>query len=225
MITSKKRARSGRLSAFAMSAMMLGGCSILTPVSAPAPSLYSFDSATSLPFIHSRPLSGNNIKAPTLVISVPRAAAGFDSHRMAYMRHPHQLEYFRQSEWIAVPGAMLSPLIVAALERSGQFGAVVQAPTSTVGQLRLDVEIIRLQQEFFSIPSQVHVSLRAHLLDATTRQVIAWREFDVLIASASEDPYGGVIATNRAISVLMQELTDFCTQAVTDQSLHLHPIR
>jgi cholesterol transport system auxiliary component len=157
------------------------------------------------------------MRAPTLVIGIPRAAPGFDSRQMAYVRQSHQLEYFRQSEWVAAPAAMLSPIISAALERSGQFSAVIHAPTSIVGQLRLDVEIVRLQQEFFKVPSQVHFTLRAHLLDASTRQVIAWHEFDASVASASEDPYGGVVATNTVIRRVMKELSDFCVQAMHDQ--------
>jgi cholesterol transport system auxiliary component len=106
----------------------------------------------------------------------------------------------------------LAPLIVAALERSGQFSAVVQSPTSAVGQLRLDVEIVRLQQEFLSLPSCAHFTIRAHLIDTATRQVVAWREFDAIVPSSSEDPYGGVVAANRAVRTVIEELADFCGQ-------------
>ncbi|MES2046855.1 MAG: ABC-type transport auxiliary lipoprotein family protein [Pseudomonadota bacterium] len=203
-------------------ALMLCGCSLLTPAKSPPPIRYSFesasfDSAASAIAVQSIPSANEKIHAPTLVIGSPRAAPGFDSHQMAYIRLSHRLEYFRQSEWIAAPASMLAPIIAAALERSGQFSAVVHAPTSIVGQLRLDVEIVRLQQEFFKLPSQVHFTLRAHLLDASTRQVIAWHEFDSLVAAASEDPYGGVIATNTVIRNVMKELADFCVLAVNEQ--------
>ena len=105
---------------------------------------------------------------------------------------------------------MISPLIVAALERSGQFSAVIQAPTSATGQLRLDVEIVRLQHEFLSLPSQVRFTLRAHLIDTATRQVVAWREFEAMVPSSSEDPYGGVLAANRAAAKVIAELAAFC---------------
>lgn len=150
---------------------------------------------------------------PSLVVNVPRAAAGFDNHQIAYVRQAHKLEYFRQSEWVEAPAAMLAPMIVGALERGGKFNAVVRSPTSITGQLRLDLEIVRLQQEFYTVPSQVHFTLRAHLLDATTRKVIAWREFDTLVASPSEDPYGGVLAANNAARIVIEELASFCAQA------------
>lgn len=213
MINSTHFVRSSGSGFVVLTVALLCGCSILKPANAPPPSQYSFESAA-FDADQSHPSASEKIHAPTLVIGIPRAAPGFDNHQMAYIRQSHRLEYFRQSEWIAAPAAMLSPIIAAALERSGEFSAVVHAPTSIVGQLRLDVEIIRLQQEFFQVPSQVHFTLRVHLLDTSTRQVIAWHEFDSFVATASEDPYAGVIATNTVIRNVMKELADFCVSAV-----------
>ena len=48
--------------------------------------------------------------------------------------------------------------------------------------------------------STVHVAKAAlaeklsPLLDEKTRRVIAWREFDAIAPSATDDPYGGVLA-------------------------------
>lgn len=198
-------------------ATLICGCSILTPANVPLISRYSFDSAAATAHATKKIAVTRvaKINAPTIVVSIPRAAAGFDSPHMAYVRHAHQLEYFQQSEWIEAPAAMLAPLATSALalERSGIFSAVVQSPTSVIGQLRLDLEIVRLQQEFFSIPSKIRFTLRAHLLDTTTRQVIAWHEFDTSVVSVSEDAYGGVLAANIAIQTVMEELASFCVQA------------
>ena len=196
---------------------LLCGCSILTPVNIPPPKLYSFDSSVSAHNLPLPQLVWANGSATTIVVGAPRAAPGFDSRQIAYIRQSHQLEYFRQSEWIAAPAAMIAPIIAAALENSGQFRAVVQAPTGVLAQYRLEVEIVRLQQEFFKEPSQVHFTLRAQILDASTRQVIAWREFDSFVAASSEDPYGGVIATNTVIRNVTKDLADFCAQAINDQ--------
>jgi cholesterol transport system auxiliary component len=111
---------------------------------------------------------------------------------------------------------MLAPLVVAALEGSGGFSAVIQSPTSVAGQLRLDLEIVRLQHEFLMLPSQAHFTLRAHLLDTGTRQVVAWREFDVMIPAPSEDPYGGVLAANTAVRSVIKELAVFCRQTAVN---------
>ena len=43
-------------------------------------------------------------------------------------------------------------------------------------------------------------------------RVLAWREFDATVPSASENPYGGVLAANRAIQTVLGELSAFCAE-------------
>ena len=109
---------------------------------------------------------------------------------------------------------MLAPLIVKAVEGSGAFRAVVQTPSVATGDIRLDTEILRLQHEFLSTPSRVRFTLRAYLVDSRTRRVIATREFDTAIPAASEDPYGGVAAANRAVQTALDNLATFCAEAM-----------
>jgi cholesterol transport system auxiliary component len=59
----------------------------------------------------------------------------------------------------------------------------------------------------------VRFTLRAYLVDNSTRRVLAWREFDEGVAAASENPYGGVVAANRAVQSVLQQLAGFCAEA------------
>ena len=136
-----------------------------------------------------------------------------DSKRIIYVRGAHKLEYFVYSEWIDTPARMLTPLIVAAVENGGMYRAVVPTPSSASGDIRLDTEILRLQQDFGTQPGRVRFTLRAHLVDNATRRVLAWREFDESVATTSEDPYGGVVAANRAVQVVLGGLTSLCAEA------------
>ena len=216
MITLSNHPGYCRSAAITLLASLLCGCSMLLPAKSPPPTLYSFDT----PQATVQQASTATVKpgAPTLIVSIPRAASGFASQQIVYIRQVHTFEYFRQSLWADTPAAMLAPLIVAALERSGQFSAVIQSPTSAAGQLRLDLELVRLQHEFLKLPSQVHLTVRAHLLDTATRQVLAWREFDAIIPAGSEDPYGGVIAANSAVQRVIEELVSFCGQTAANLS-------
>jgi cholesterol transport system auxiliary component len=148
----------------------------------------------------------------TLIINPPRAAAGFDSHRIIYVRDPHKLQYFAQSEWIDPPARMLGGLLVTAIERSGSFGAVVLSAGSASGDLRLDTEIVRLQHEFQTTPSLVRFTLKATLVDDKSRRVLAGREFEATASAASEDPYGGVVAANQAVQTVLKDLSLFLTE-------------
>jgi cholesterol transport system auxiliary component len=146
---------------------------------------------------------------PTLIITPPHAAAGFDSQRIIYMRNAHQLEYFAHSEWVDTPARMLGPLLASSMEATGAFGAVVVTPAGASGDLRLETEIIRLQHNFQTSPSRVQFTLRAFLLDDKTRRVLAWREFNGEAASASDAPQGGVAAANQAVQTVLTELAQF----------------
>ena len=125
----------------------------------------------------------------------------------------HAVEAFAYSQWVDTPALMLAPLIAQAIERTGAFRAVLRAPTAATGELRLDTELIRLQHEFTAAPSRVRLTLRAVLVEPATRRVVASREFDTSVVSASEDTYGGVLAANEAVKALLAELAVFCAQA------------
>jgi len=200
-----------RLIAAGLSLMAFCACSALRPAATPPAAFYRLEGT-----LRAAPAavpSRAPDAAPTLMINPPHAAAGFDSPRIIYVREAHKLEYFAHSEWIDPPSRMLAPLLVAAVETSGAFRAVVLTPSAATGDLRLDTEIIRLQHEFGTQPSRVRFTLRAYLVEDKTRRVLAWREFDTAVPAASEDPYGGVVAANRAVQTVLDDLSAFCAEA------------
>ena len=202
-----------RLGTSSLLIMLATGCGALRPTATEQPSFYSLDSVRIEAQALTQKLATLPIKAPTLIISPPHAGSGFNSQRIVFTRGTHKLEYYAHSEWVDTPARMVAPLIVAALGNSGAFRAVVLTPSAAAGDLRLDSEILRLQHELNSTPSQVHFTLRTYLVDNTTRQVLAWREFDETQAASSEDPYGAVVAANRAVQNVMEKLARFCSEA------------
>lgn len=155
------------------------------------------------------------IKRSSLVlqVTIPKAQPGYETRGIVYTRDPLTLDYFTKSEWADTPANMLAPLIVNAMESSGAFQAVMAAPAQSESDLRLDVDIIRLQHEFMSTPSRVQLALRAKLFDAKTRQVLATRLFETVEISSSEDAYGGVQAANIAVKKLLAEMVAFVVAA------------
>lgn len=195
--------------------LLMTACSALKPAPVPPPAFFALDGASGVAPAAPRAASaGASAIAPTLLINLPQAAAGFDSPRIIYVRQAHQLEYFAHSEWVEPPARMLGPLMVAALDRAGLFRAVVATPTSASADLRLDTEIVRLQHEFATTPSRVRLTLRTTLTDNTTRQVLAQIDLDHRADASSADAYGGVVAANQATRSMLQALAAFCSQAV-----------
>lgn len=192
---------------------LFAGCSALTQATAPTPpTFYSLDGGPRMAPVAPRPATSG---AYTLVVNDTQAAAGFDSQRIIYVRQPHKLEYFAHNEWVDPPSRMISSLVVGTLERSGVFRAVVSAPGSASGELRLETEVILLQHEFLSKPSQVRLVLRAYIAEDGTRRVLATRDLEAIVPAASEDPYGGVLAANAAVRQVLEDLTAFCAQTVS----------
>jgi cholesterol transport system auxiliary component len=185
-------------------AALLGGCSVFQPVKSESITTYSlevqFDSLT----------KGTGDK--TLLVTPLTAQPGFDSTRMIYIKKLHEIDYFAQNKWVDTPSRMLTPLLVQALESSAKYRAVVNSRSSVSADLRLDTEIIRLQQEFLTRPSQIRLTMRAQLIDIQGRRVLATREFDLTEVAASDDPYGGVVSANRAIKTMLLQIAEFCTQ-------------
>jgi cholesterol transport system auxiliary component len=52
----------------------------------------------------------------------------------------------------------------------------------------------------------VRFSLRVTLVDDKTRQVLSLQEFEAIEPSSSEDAYGGVLAANRAVQQVVQQV-------------------
>jgi cholesterol transport system auxiliary component len=198
--------------AAALSLVLAGGCAALKPAVTPSSNMYALSAVrgAATPEPPAPPPANATL---TLMVSPPHAAAGFDSPRMMYTRRPGQLEYFAQNEWVDTPARMLAPLIVAAVESGGAYRAVVQMPSSAAGELRLDTEIMLLQQEFQAAPSQVRFAMRASLVESGTRRVVATREFETVIPAGSENPRGGAVAANRAVQAVLEQLVAFCTEA------------
>lgn len=195
---------------------LLSGClSSFQPKS--GPTLYTLDDAEAAA-VATMPLPAHAIDRPTLIVAATRAAAGFDTAHIVYTRRAAEIEYFANSQWVDMPAHMLAPMMARMIEQTGTFHAVVSAPTAVAAQWRLDTRLIRLQQDFSTQPSAVRLTLHAELFDATTRRIVAQREFDVRVAAASDNPYGGVLAARAATHAVLAELAAFCAQASVRQT-------
>lgn len=206
--------------------LCLAGCSsLLAPAKVELPKRYSLDSLSGptvptlstpspVPTMPNLPTQPAHPAAPTLLVSMPHETVGFDSVHMIYLRQPHQLEYFAHSEWIDTPARMLLPRITESLGASGIFAAVLSGPASARADFVLDVQLLRLQQEFLTRPSQLHLTLRVVLRDNTRHQVLAWRELDSRVETSTENAYGGVLASHQAVQAVLQQLVAFCRDHV-----------
>jgi cholesterol transport system auxiliary component len=147
---------------------------------------------------------------PALVVAAPTAAPGFDGLRIVYVKRSHELDVFTRSEWVDTPARMLAPLLVRALERGGAFASVAEARSAAAATVRLETEILRLQHEFTDRPSRVRLTVRVQLTEMPSRRVLGAREVEAVEVAPSDDPYGGVVAANRAVRRVLEDIVAFC---------------
>ena len=181
-------------------ALVLGtaGCADLLPKPPAAPAYYTLDSAPAVVTSMPRGLAAAGNAHPTLAVNRPHAAPGYDSAGIVYTRESQRIGTYANSVWVDTPAQMLMPMMVAAIESTGVYTAVVQSPSAARADIELDTEILRLQQDFSSQPSRVRFTLRASLVDSVSRRVLASEQFDAVVDSASEDAPGGVMAAHAA---------------------------
>ncbi|WP_423063664.1 ABC-type transport auxiliary lipoprotein family protein [Candidiatus Paracoxiella cheracis] len=148
----------------------------------------------------------------TLLVSNPIAAPGYQTSAMIYMETPFELESFADNRWVAPPAQMLLPMFVRALRNTSYFYAVVSPPFSGITNLRLDTELIKLQQEFLLPTSRVRLVVQASLISNVTNHVVASRQFEVVVPTSENNPYGGVLAANRAAALISREIAQFAVR-------------
>ena len=182
--------------------LALAGCASVRPVKTPYADRYSIDS---LPTMVSKRVHTNK----TLLISKPTACPGYETRNMIYVVKPHELKAFAKHQWVAPPADMLQPLIAEALRKTDHYLAVVGTPYAGLSDLRLDLQLFQLQQDFRTHPSRVHIQLEANLIDNINNKILATREFQITIPTVADNPYAGVEAINLANAKLMGELVEF----------------
>lgn len=192
-----------RTSLILLLSTLLAGCAPFQSAQLANPTLY---------VLEAKPLAKVARVKRELVLEVagPRAWPGFDTTQMIYVQRPYELDRFATNQWVDTPSRMLAPLLVRALEQTGSFKAVVPSPSVVPADVRVDVELIRLQQNFATRPSRVELTLRVQLIDVRAKRVLAARSFDEAENAPTDDPYGGVIAANLALQRVLEQVADFC---------------
>ena len=185
-------------------AILLSSCVNLSPVNVSTNS-YTLDKFSSEQF-------GSKNQGRTLLIMTPTASPGYQSNQIIYVEQPYLLKAYAKNEWVASPAQMLSPLLEESLRNTGYFQAVVGQPFSGISERRLAVELLRLQQQFFRQPSEVYMELKADLINSRTNEVIASKVFETSVPTDAATPYGGVVATNEATQILLEQIVKFVVE-------------
>lgn len=153
-----------------------------------------------------------------LLLSAPQAEAGFDTPRMVYLTRAHEVSYYATNRWAETPARMIGTLLVQSLEKSGLWRVVVPIPSSVRGDYRLDTQGLVLQQEFLQRPSQVRLGFRLQLVGLREQVIVGTRRFEVVENAPTDDAYGGVLAANRAVATLLDQVAVWVASCMSEGS-------
>ncbi len=150
-----------------------------------------------------------------LKVSMPAAAPAYASPRMAYIEQPYRIDYFARNEWADAPARMLRTMLTQQLTGSGLFAFVVADAAGVDENVRLDCELIELVQAFSETGSEVKVAVRFDLVDVAHRSILVSRTIAVTEPASAREPYAGVVAANRAVQRVLDELVALLRDPVT----------
>ena len=184
-------------------ACLQSACS-LKPLSVTPSSQYTF---TTWPKTTAFP--EKSISNKTILVSVPIAAPGYQSSKMIYVAVPYELNAFANHCWVAPPADLLLPLLSNRLRAAGYFKAVVTPPFSGRVTYQLNTQLLILQQEFMQPESSVRMAVEVTLIRTETGAVVANHVFEAVVPADNNNPYGGVLAANKAAHQLLDKVTLF----------------
>jgi len=173
------------------------------PVPVPPFSTYSLTVSPTSVSAH-RALTPNTLYVQNII-----ADPGFNTSKMLYVNIPYKLKAFANNAWVAPPAAMLLPMLVNSLQQTHHYKAVMTAPYSGVANEVLLVRLMKLQQEFLRPTSQERLELSVTVLNGKTNAIIKNKSFQSVISAPTNDPYGGVLAANKAAQSLMQKIARY----------------
>ena len=185
--------------------------SACAPIKLPATNQYKLESFSTKKEITRAPRR-------SLLISQPEAMAGYQTEQMLYVKKPFQLASFAESAWIGTPANMLYPLLIQTLQNSQAFTAVASSPFADNVDYRLDTQLLTMQQNFLTKPSEFELMIKVVITRVANNQVLASRILTEHVSCPADTPYGGVIAGNQATINITQRINDFIIRKIRDDN-------
>lgn len=145
----------------------------------------------------------------TILVSQSQAISGYQTEQMLYTDKPYQINSFVKNSWVSPPASMLTPLIAQSLEYSNFFFAVASGPDADKTDYRLDTQIIELQQNFLTKPSQIEFVVQTFLSHVDDNRLVSSQTFVIRTPCDKNNPYSGVVAANKTMQLFTKKLTKY----------------
>lgn len=134
----------------------------------------------------------------SVAVAPTTASSFYDTQDIAYSRAPGTRAYYQFNRWTERPQRSLHRQLAARLEGGG--------PASG---LRLETQLEEIYHDAAEQPGTARITVRAELVDAAGRGVLARRTFTRASPAASYDATGAVRGFNQALAALIGDLEEW----------------
>ena len=141
----------------------------------------------------------------TLVVLNARAGSFYESDQLVFSRTPGTRGQYQFARWTERPGKRLGELMRTRFERDGRW-RVSEGGSYVRGDRLLDTALVELYHDASRNPGEVHVVLRAELVDLRTREIVGRRVFEQRAPLARYDAAGAAQASGIAVARLLDDL-------------------
>lgn len=186
----------------ALCGLCLGGCSLLGPVKLEDMNTYMVNTVPRIKVRH-------QLHPVTAMVALPEASPSINTTQMIYSTERYQLGYFSKNRWGDTPPQMLQSLMVQVLQNTHYFAGVGTVKMSGRYDYTLATQLVDFQQVFQGDRSAMHITLRAQWVKNATGHIVANKTFSIVEPAPFNSPYGGVIAANRGVAILLSRLAQF----------------
>ncbi|MDR9440437.1 MAG: ABC-type transport auxiliary lipoprotein family protein, partial [Halomonas sp.] len=181
-------------------AVLLAGCSLL-PAQEPV-RLFTLPEP-------SRSASHEAVRDLTLRVDTPSAGAPLNGPRLLVMPSPGEFQAYAGARWRDDAPQLLRDHLIAAFRLDGRLAAVVDDTSRARSDAALASHLGAFHSRYREGAPEVVLRLEVQLLDEATREVLASRRIEAVVAS-EDDSLDAVVETfGRAADRLAGELVDW----------------
>ena len=178
-----------------ISIFILSGCTLIKPVDTSLVKYYTLDSVM---IEKSRFKSHHGI-----IVSMPTSDQSLQSNKMMYTRSEFQMEAYNFSRWVGTPPSMLHKLLLENFNKLQCYKAVSTNAISSSTKWKIETRILNWYQSYLRKPSAIHVSFMVTIYNIKSNSIVGTKLFEIMLPSPYENAYGGVIAMNEAMDILI----------------------
>lgn len=183
-------------------AALLTQCSLFSPAPYSATNTYELTPACG-------PMTGCKVDKVIYVMPM-QSYPGLKTANMRYTLQKHEVNYFSKNKWVAAPASMLQVLMVNHLQQRFSRVTTLQSDKTDI---ILKTTLLKFQQEFCGAQSQFHLCMKVEAINAKTHKVISLHNIDMIVPAPTANPYGGVIAANKATTIALQHINNLVLHA------------